>query len=428
MHFISRNILAALFLAVCAPAMADLSPIADKELSDITGQAFFVNDQQAGTGISTGMSFFKTGLDVELELNTNIEKLQLGCGGINGPGCDIDIDQLSLSGPENCPGGRPNCSAVLTRPFIEFAIENPNSPTLREVVGVRFSAENAQGLMTAGDQQAGPGDPGDRSGINTLSGYLNIGSATGSAQTIARQMCYNTDQCTDGSIGLSTGGVGTAARMTGRIKANIGIGEPVGNFFSDTYRLNLTPAAATVVTNPTVVSGSRMTFVDLVGSATIGDIPFSGQMTANATLLGISLSLDKTVTGTIRGLTATVPIEQDLTFIHKIEVNNPFSLSMQKQDVLWPGAAAAAETGWWMAFEDQIDIGNISPEDPVPLTNDVLLQALTGSSGPPWPTDNSGSGQTCNTPSINCSLYRGLSSGGDTYGAVAYQLACLLCL
>ncbi len=34
-----------------------------------------------------------------MELNANIKKLQLGCGGANGLGaCDIDIDHISLSG------------------------------------------------------------------------------------------------------------------------------------------------------------------------------------------------------------------------------------------------------------------------------------------------------------------------------------------
>lgn len=403
-----------LSLSLFSSAFA-MTALQDEEMSTVTGQALLQMGAQIGTGLSSDITFYKAGLDAEVAINMNIEKLQLGCGGINGPGCDIDIDQMSLSGSTWGADGRASSSALLTRPFFEFAIKNDGSKTMREVVGIRLSAENTLGLLTLGDQQVGAGDPGNTSGINSLSGYMRIGSATGVAQTQARQMCYATNQCTDGSIGLSTGGVGTNARMTGRLKANILGVQAVGNFFSETYRLNLTPANANVVTNPTTVSGSRMTFVDLLGSATIGDIPFTGQMTANANI-GISVELDKQVTGTIRGLTATVPIQQDLKFIHKINVDNPFSLSMQRQNVLWPGAAAAAQTGWWMAFEDEIDIGSISPEASVPMTNDVLLQALTGASGPPWTTNNSGTGQTCNVPSINCALYRSLSEGGDTYG------------
>jgi hypothetical protein len=389
-----------------------MTALQDEEMSAITGQALLQMGKQIGTGLSSDITFYKAGLDAEVAINMNIEKLQLGCGGINGPGCDIDIDQMSLSGSTWGADGRPSSAALLTRPFFEFAIKNDGSKTMREVVGIRMSAENALGMLTMGDQQAGAGDPGNTSGINSLSGYMRIGSASGVARTQVRQMCYATNQCTDGSIGLSADGVGAAARMTGRIRANVLGVWTIDNFYSDTYRLNLAEANANVVTTPTTVNGKRQTFVNLLGSATIGDINFSGQMTANA----LGLSLDKNVTGTIRGLTATVPIEQSLKFIHKINVNNPFSLSMQRQDVLWPGAAASAMSGWWLAFEDTIDIGNISPEARVPMTNNVLLQALTGASGPPWTTNNSGSGQICNVPSINCSLYRRLSNGGDIYG------------
>lgn len=412
-HFSAALFLMATMCSVFSSALA-MTEMPDSELSDISGQALMQMGKQQGTGISNDITFYKAGLDVELEINMNIKKLQLGCtaGSINGQFCDIDIDNMSLSGSTLGPDGRPASAALLTRPFFEFAIKNDQSKTLREVVGIRMSAENTLGMLTMGDQQAGSGDPGNTSGINSLSGYMNIGSASGVAQTEVRQMCYATSQCTDGSIGLSSNGVGQAARMTGRIRANVAGVWTVDDFYSDTYRLELSEADANVVTSPTTVNGKRQTFVNLLGSATIGDINFSGQMTANA----LGLELDKNVTGTIRGLTATVPIQQSLKFIHKINVNNPFSLSMQRQDVLWPGAAVAAMSGWWMAFEDTIDIGNISPEAKVPITNDVLLQALTGASGSPWTTNNSGSGQTCNVASINCSLYRRLSSGGDIYG------------
>jgi hypothetical protein len=88
------------------------------------------------------------------------------------------------------------------------------------------------------------------------------------------------------------------------------------------------------------------------------------------------VDLQKNVTGSISGLTATVPIDQNLGYIHKLPVNNPFSLSVRGQDLYWPGMAATSLKGWWMAFEDQIDIGSISPADQVAITNAVLSQAL----------------------------------------------------
>ena len=54
----------------------------------------------SGAGPTTSDYYYKLGLEAKMELNLNIRNLQLGCGGRNGPGnCDIDIENLSLSGP-----------------------------------------------------------------------------------------------------------------------------------------------------------------------------------------------------------------------------------------------------------------------------------------------------------------------------------------
>ena len=75
----------------------------------ITGKGLIVSDKISGSGLanpnaySTPFEFYRIGLDGELQLNLNVSKLQLGCGGINDhlsghAGCDIDIDYLSLMG------------------------------------------------------------------------------------------------------------------------------------------------------------------------------------------------------------------------------------------------------------------------------------------------------------------------------------------
>lgn len=405
---------------------AGLVHMDDTELANQTGQALLMMDKVTGTGTSgatgtgeSGVTFYKMGLDGVLELNTNIKKLQLGCGGINGPGCDIDIDNLSLSGPESCAGGRPNCSALLTRPFVQFAIKNDGNRATREIVGWRFSAEQAKGMMTLGYQDAALSAANSKNGINSLSGYMKIGSATGTATTQARPMSYaNTTYAGNNYTGLGQ-------PMTGNLWLTVlGIVNDVVGISSTDYNLLLQSTNANVTTSPTVVSGNRMTSVNLMGSATINPISFAGPMVANVSNLlglGIDLELDKEVTGTMSGLTATVPITQNLGYIHKLNVNNPFSLSMQLQNLLWPQAASPAMRGWWMAFEDEIDIGSISPEAQVALTNDVLLQALNG------PTGNAGTGTTCTSPSVNCALYRGLGTyNGDPYGIRCNGLdACL---
>lgn len=218
---------------------------------------------------------------------------------------------------------------------------------------------------------------------------------------------------------------GLGEPITGNLWLTVlGIVNDVVGVSSTDYELLLESTSANVVTSPTVVSGRRLTSVQLDGTATIDPVSFSGPMQAyvqNLLGLGINLNLDKEVTGRITGLGANVAINESLAYIHKIEADNPFSLSMQMENVLWPDAAAAAQQGWWLAFEDQIDIGNISPEDPVALTNEVLLQALEGATG------NAGSGTTCTTPSVNCALYRGLGiRNGEPYGIRCNGLnACL---
>lgn len=95
------------------------------------------------------------GLSAEIELNANIKKLQLGCGGSNNSiraGCDIDIDNLSLSGIPEAGQERPETSAKLTNPFIEFAIKNPTSAATREVMGFRVSAEKNCGVTYSGNK------------------------------------------------------------------------------------------------------------------------------------------------------------------------------------------------------------------------------------------------------------------------------------
>ena len=364
-------------LVLTQPVWA-MSTLSDEELSDTQGQALFnlsylAPGDRGNFETASNVGFYRLGIEAEIEANLNIKKLQLGCGGVNGAGkCDIDIDHVSLSGNSATSAGRVQSDAVLTNPFFEFAIKNPNQASTREVVGFRVSAEKILGLMTFGLENSNT-----PSGINSLSGYLNIGSATGTALTQVRNMVK----------------ADTGKDMTGRITLADILGSPTLNFSASTYNLALSAATANVVTDPKVVHGRRLSSVDLTGNATINPINFAGQMTATLSVIGIPVNLDKQVTGSISGLTATVPITENLGFIHNLPISgNPFSLSLQAQTIHWPGAAREALRGWWLAFEDQIDIGNITPTNAVPITNDVLSQAL-------------GSVGCTGGPGINCALY-----------------------
>ncbi len=179
-------------LCALSNAAYSFEPLDEDAMRNVDGQALFTLGYLAPTdntnlavdtdGTTKNIGFYRFGMEAELELNANIKKLQLGCGGVNGAGaCDIDIDNLSLSGLKIDPATgkslpmtneeRAASSAKLTNPFIEFAIKNPQSAALREMVGVRFSAEKLKGFLTAGLENGNTA-----SGINVLSGYMKIAS------------------------------------------------------------------------------------------------------------------------------------------------------------------------------------------------------------------------------------------------------------
>lgn len=337
-----------------------LQPLTDFELSNVNGQALMSMSYIAPNDTSNKMSgqavgFYKLGLEAEMELNANIKKLQLGCGGMNGAGgCDIDIDNLSLSGLADTRDGRAASSAKLTNPFLEFAIKNPNSTALREVVGVRLSAEKALGLLTLGDENTdGP------NGINQLSGALKIKPTTGVASTAPRSMTFND----------------TGIKINGEIKLLGSLIQP--DFDTNDYNLQLQPTNANLSINGTTIYGTRMESAKLTGLATIGDLNFGGNINASVKVPLISiLPLTINANGYISGLRANLDVTEDLGFIHKLPLNNPFSLSLQANSVHWPGAEYAANPGWWLAIEDQIDIGQVTPSNPIEVTNEILKQVV----------------------------------------------------
>lgn len=329
----------AFLLARHAWALQELS---DVEMEQAQGQALFSMDRTAGTGISSDMAFYKLQLQGVLSLNANIRKLQLGCGGINGPGCDIDIDNLSFSGAGCSP--RPSCDAVFTNPFIEFAIKNDGNSAQRQITGFRFSAERLKGLMTAGIND------GTANGINTFSGYMNIAATTGSTST---------------KVGYLTN------TLTGRAYSDACTSGCPGFFYSNNSGLRLDSLPINFNVPAFAVNGRRMTSVRLNTSAVIPPVPLTpGNGSRSITIsdcLGIAyIQLCNASVPTIYFNTSiintrvSVAINEGLGYLHSIPLDTPFSLSLQKADTLWPGEPVAAQRGWWMATKDPLNVGHLS--------------------------------------------------------------------
>lgn len=163
--------------------------MSETEMSDSVGQALFDLSyiSPADQGNPNGnIGFYRLGIEADIELNANIGKLQLGCGGVNGAGaCDIDIDHVRLTGmvDTGTVDAGPASDFLLKNPFYEFAIRNPESASTREIVGLRLGFMEAFGKMTLGEPYNYNGqdlsfssnnDPDMHTGINSISGDLGL--------------------------------------------------------------------------------------------------------------------------------------------------------------------------------------------------------------------------------------------------------------
>ncbi|ANF82334.1 hypothetical protein A3K93_09120 [Acinetobacter sp. NCu2D-2] len=367
-----------MLIALCCSGTYNFAmmPLNDKELSFIDGQAllsmevqkgFNQNDAIGNTYNQSNLSFYKLGLEAEMEINTNIKKLQLGCGGTNGAnGCDIDIDHIALSGypgigydTDSLSGAnaRAGSSALIVNPFIQLAIKNPDQASIREVVGFRLSAEKISGLLTLGLENSNTPN-----GINSFSGYMKTKASSGVARTAEGEMNFSS----------------TGQNIEGAVKGKLfGITLPLDlHYTADVYNFKLQETNAPFTIPSTIVSGTRMKEVELKGTGTVDTINFSGPLEAQ--LLDGFLTLKKDITGYLTGLKTDITVTQNLGLIHALYLNNPASLSLQSINVLWPGAAVAANQGWWLSMEDEVDLGSISPTDKVIITPEVLKQTIAG--------------------------------------------------
>ena len=335
-----------------------MTALNDEELSEVEGQALMNLEYTAGSNgtdslgqsyTQSNLGFYKLGLSAEIELNANIKKLQLGCGGSNNTiraGCDIDIDNLSLSGLPEVGKERPETSAKLTNPFIEFAIKNPTSAATREVMGFRVSAEKIVGLLTAGTND------GTQNGINTLSGYMKIAPATGSTKTQETPFTQS---------------------LTGKVNIAGCLNCP-REFVTSNSTIKIPSMPVNFTTKEAILNGSRLTSVNVNALADVPTIFLtenSGNMkavvpgTTWVTIIPLSnfTISDMRVNMQISGLKTDIALNQSLGLIHSLPLNNPVSLSLQKSKLFWPKEQAVADPGWWLAVNDPVQLGTLNASE-----------------------------------------------------------------
>lgn len=207
------------FLAagVMRAAHASMEPMDESAMAAVNARgALFVADKIAGTAADgsspTAFTYYRMGLDVELAMNLNIDRLRLGCGGsndqlvnsgTNGAACDISLHFLRFMGLDagrTQPGAAVTSDFVMNRPYIELAIKNDGTRGSREIVGIKIGAASADGMLSLGRTYAGgqtnvetgaacsggptTSDPDCHSGVDFLSGYIRA-EASGNAHIYA---------------------------------------------------------------------------------------------------------------------------------------------------------------------------------------------------------------------------------------------------
>jgi len=372
---------ALLFTLYCFSSQSyAMTPLEEDELRDTAGQAAYYTTYTApptglsGSGTSSAdYGFFTLGLKADLAMNANIEHLQLGCGGVNGKGCDIDINALSLSGNPgvgSCAAGasRASCDAMLTNPFIQLAIKNPNSLSTRQLVGFRLSAQSSTGLLTAGQNTAKP------NGINALSGYMPIAATSGTAST------------KPGVFGV--GNSGGNETVNGYINANIalcttgcGNNKPINSVPGQSQGINVATQTVPFNIPAFVINGSRQNSATVLANAIIPDIPISqndGSLyinIQNQICVAFLICVANTkfyMNASLHGIGVNINFNEALGYIHNIPLSgNPFYLALQSTAVKYPGTASndVAQTGWWMSFQNPVQLGALNPTNQVDITS-----------------------------------------------------------
>lgn len=229
-----------------------LQAMSDSEMADVSGQALFQTSMIDGAtdpSASNDLNFYRAGLDAKLDLNMNIENLELGRTGPDNwpddpfnpnaannffnysPNVDIWVKNAALGCTADASG---NCvdsttgnatqlkPLTLTRPYLEFAIENDDTKTQREVVGIRLGGENIQGPLSFGQTRS-------FSGYLSAGANMNMQGATATAATCNHQSVDYSDPtaptggCPNPSQNMqfSDGVMGTGTNLYGQEEQSV---------------------------------------------------------------------------------------------------------------------------------------------------------------------------------------------------------------
>lgn len=399
----------------------------DRALASVTGQdgSLFLADhispnelEGAPADGTANFDFYRMGLDAKLNLNLNISKFQVGCGGVNDlltttPGCDLDIDYLGFMGI-NAAGNRPayneaNADAdgnwgpdsafELIRPYMELAIKNDDNPTLREVVGIKLGAETINGALRMGRDYLNKGYPNEVSSgaadiINQEHGSTCDPGATTGAGVVGCHSGLNSISGYLPGLELSAG-----FRARARVCLDLtticflGIGEVDLDLDGCIGRINFSPCS----------SNDTPFFID-AGGTRLDSLHVAAAKLNLATNFVFPIELE-----------GYGSLELDTRQIHYLLTPNSsgFFLSLQREPVSWPhyekstpasrvvpdtfnacdpaygqatarcGSAYAprANTGWWLSAANAKAL-DLRPDDRIVLPGTYNIYELLSALGP----------------------------------------------
>ena len=138
------------------------------------------------------------------------------------------------------------------------------------------------------------------------------------------------------------------------------------------------PSLSVPFTGPgAVVNGNRKDSTSVIATGPVPPVSLNGgQLFVNMeTTISVAYFISVSnatvnMQGSAGGLSTEIDFTQDLGLIHRINVDSPFSLSLQKEGVKWPGSATAdvSQPGWWMSFSDPVDLGELNPVEQIDIT------------------------------------------------------------
>ncbi len=340
---------------VSRTSVAQLEPLDSEGLRQVSGQAAIYTSyiDPTATGNASGLGFFTLGVNGTVSVNANIQHLQLGCGGVNGPGCDIDLSDVRLSGTKpGASGTYADSDAVLGNPFIQFAIKNPTSLSSRQVVGIAFGAQNVQALLSVGENPT-PNVPGTVGG--TPGGETGFGTLSGSFEALVQDL-RNPLAVTVLGIPAATGNAYVKVTPTQpALSSTLVTQEASGNVQTGGYYQ--------------FVSGSRLTGVNL------------GPITLVVPQLNVLLPFIN-----VNGFSATATYTPfNLIDLHNLIVssnqNSGLLLSLNSQAILWPQVGSQGVSTFPTTAQTLDANGNVSSRGYNSSGNAISLNQLMAQTG-----------------------------------------------